>query len=105
MAVKHRYTFTEKKNSEGGKKALILAGFSLAVFAAAVILSLVFHGNAGPAAGALTAFGTILSVYGFYTGMKSFSETGVSASLSILGSISSGVIMVGYLTLFLTGLR
>lgn len=105
MAAKRRYTFSEKKSSEGGKKAIILAVAALAVFAAAVVISFIFKGKAGPTAGAVAAFGTILSVYGFYTGMRSFSETDVSATLSIIGSVTSGVIMVCYLTLFLTGLR
>lgn len=105
MAPKRRYTFSEKKSSSGGKRALILSAASAGVFAAAVLISAAFGGNAGPFLGAVTAFGTLLSVYGFYSGMKSFSEEDVSATLSILGSVLSGVIMVGYLTLFMSGLR
>ena len=36
--------------------------------------------------------------------MKSFGEKNVSNRLSIIGSISCGIIMIGWLTLFLTGL-
>ena len=46
----------------------------------------------------------LLSVYGFYVGMKSFNERDVSPTFSIIGSIACGVMMVGWLTLVLIGL-
>lgn len=105
MASKRRYTFTERRSSKGGKFALCLAGAAFVLLAAVVLISVFFQGNAGSFIGALSLTGALLSAYGFYCGMKSFSETDVSPAFSILGSIASGVIMVAYLTLFLTGLR
>ena len=105
MASKHRYTFDEKKASRGGRVALIFACASAACFLAAVILSFAMKGKAGVFVGAISAYAAVLSVYGFYRGMKSFSETDVSPTLSIIGSLLCGVIMVGWLTVFLTGLR
>jgi hypothetical protein len=46
----------------------------------------------------------LLSGYGFYVGMKSFEEEDVSPTCSVAGAILSGVVTVGWLTLFLTGI-
>ena len=46
----------------------------------------------------------LLSVYGFYIGMKAMNEKENSPILPVIGSISSGIIMVGWLGLFLAGL-
>ena len=54
--------------------------------------------------GALSFSGMLLSLYGFYVGMRSFEEKEVSPTWSVIGAIASGVVAVGYLTLFLTGI-
>ena len=105
MATKRRYTFSEKRVSKGGRTAFHLAVISLICFLAVILISLIFKGNAGPFVGAISLSAAMLSVYGFYTGMKSFAETDVSPAFSIIGSISSGVVMVAWLTLLLLGFR
>jgi hypothetical protein len=46
----------------------------------------------------------LFSVYGFYIGMKAMNEKEHSPILPVIGSISSGIIMVGWLGLFLAGM-
>ena len=105
MASKRRYVFAEQKASKGGKFSIKLAVLSGAAFLACVIISFIKQGKAGPFVGGIAISAALLSIYGFYVGMKSFGEPDVSPSASIIGSIASGVIMVGWITLFLTGLQ
>ena len=55
--------------------------------------------------GAAGLFSFLLSGYGFYVGMKSFKEEQVSHRMSVLGSITSGGMLVAWLALFLIGVR
>ena len=94
MADNRKYRFVGKDYSEGGRASVIMAAISFAA-----------EGNAGSIVGLIAIGATLLSVYGFYVGMKSFADKDVSQKLSVIGSISCGVIMIGWLTLLLRGLR
>ena len=104
MANEKKYQFRENVQSEGGRISTILAVLSFLLFIAAALMSYSAQGNAGSFAGCLAFAGAAISVYGFHEGMKSFGEKNVSNRLSVIGSISCGIIMIGWLTLFLTGL-
>ncbi len=100
-----KYRFAEKVHSKGGKQSSRFALASVLLFFADVICSFAYGGKAGAVAGGIGIIAMLFAVYGFYLGMKSFSETDVSPLFSIIGSIASGIIMVVWLTLFLTGVR
>ncbi len=104
MADKRRYRFTEKKKSEGGLFSVRLAITSLVLFFVDLGVSFSKGGQAGAVAGVIGLVAMLFSIYGFYVGMRSFSEENASPVYSIIGSILSGVIMVGWIALFLTGL-
>ncbi len=104
MANEKKYHFRENVQSEGGRISTILAVLSFLLFIAAAAVSYVSKGNAGSFAGCMAFAGAAISIYGFRQGMKSFAEKNVSNRLSIIGSISCGIIMIGWLTIFLTGL-
>ena len=104
MADKRRYSFIEVKRSKGGVRSARIALAALACFAVCVAVSFAMKGSAGPYIGALSFSGMLLSLYGFYVGMRSFEEKEVSPTWSVIGAIASGVVAVGYLTLFLTGI-
>ena len=55
--------------------------------------------------GALGLMAVLFSVSGFLIGMKSFKEEQVSHRMSVLGSITSGGMLVAWLALFLIGVR
>ena len=104
MANEKKYHFRENVQSEGGRISTILAVLSFLLFIAAAAVSYVSKGNAGSFAGCMAFAGAAISIYGFRQGMKSFAEKNVSNRLSIIGSISCGIIMIGWLTILLTGL-
>ena len=101
---RYRYTFAESEESSGGKMAARLALASAALLAASSLISLASGGQAGSFIGALGLMALLFAAYGFYVGMKSFGERGVLPTWSIIGSIVSGVLMVIWLTIFLSGL-
>ncbi len=104
MADKRKYRFIEEKDSKGGKLSLRIALVSALCFVVSVIVSFVFKGEAGPYVGAVSIGAMLLAVYAFHVGMKSFSEENVSPKYSVIGAIFSGIVMVGWLTLFLAGI-
>ncbi|MDO4804165.1 MAG: hypothetical protein Q4A32_05025 [Lachnospiraceae bacterium] len=104
MASKKKYSFAEKNYSEGGRASTIIACASLGLFVIDAVISFAANGKAGRIVGLLAIGAALLSVYGFYVGMKSFAEKGVSLRLSIIGSISCGVVMIGWLTILLRGI-
>ena len=85
---KYNYNFV-RKQSEGGKEALYMAGASVFLFLLASVVSFAFRGTGGS----------------FYVGMKSFREEQVSHRMSVLGSITCGGMLVAWLALFLIGIR
>ena len=78
---------------------------SVFLFLLASVVSFAFRGNGGIFLGAAGLFSFLLSGYGFYVGMKSFKEEQVSHRMSVLGSITSGGMLVAWLALFLIGVR
>lgn len=105
MAKRYRYAFARQKEAENGILSAALAGISLALFFIAVTVSCIFRGAgvSGPVIGGLSVCGMLLAVYGFIQGMRSFSAKSRSHTFSTVGSIANGVIMIGWLGLYLIG--
>lgn len=103
MARRFRYAFAKKKEAEKGKWSTGLAAASLLLFVAAVLLAFFLEGRMGFIVGGVGLFAMLLSVYGFIMGLMSFSEVNRNHKTSIIGSIANGIIMVGWLGLFLMG--
>ena len=82
-----------------------LSIWQVLLFLLASVVSFAFRGNGGIFLGAAGLFSFLLSGYGFYVGMKSFKEEQVSHRMSVLGSITSGGMLVAWLALFLIGVR
>ncbi len=106
MAKRYRYAFARQKEAEEGILSMILAGVSVVLFFIAVILACIFQGKgfAGPAMGGISACAMLLSIYGFIQGMRGLSKQNRSHTFSTAGAVANGVIMIGWLGLFLTGL-
>lgn len=104
MADKKKYRFVEKGQSRDGKLSTALAAVSALIFIIVVAISFFRGGEAAGFVGGLALTAALLVCYGFYVGMRSFSEKNVSAKYSLIGSISCGIIMIGWLTLFMAGL-
>lgn len=104
MAKRYRYAFAKKKEAQKGKLSTGLAVVSLLLFAAAVEIAFLTSGTVGYIVGGLSLFAMLLSVYGFAMGLRSFSEEDRNHKTSMIGSISNGVIMVGWIGMFLLGI-
>lgn len=105
MASRKRYTFIKKEQSKGGKLSMTMALVSLFLFVADVIVSAVLGGKAPYIIGVIALVAMLFAGYGLYLGLQSFSERKVSFTYSIIGSLGCGVLVIAWLTLFLTGIR
>lgn len=103
MAKRYRYAFVKKKEAGKGKLSTGLAAASLLLFGAAVMTAFFLEGKLGFLVGGIGFFAMLLSVYGFIMGLSSFSEEDRNHKTSIIGSIANGIIMVGWLGIFLMG--
>ena len=88
MARRYRYAFAKKKEAQKGKLSTGLAIASLILFAAAILLDFFLKGNFGYIVGGISLFAMLLSIYGF----------------AMVGSIANGIIMIGWLGIFLMGI-
>ncbi len=101
---KKKYRFTEKIESKGGKRSVHLAAASFVLFCIDALLSLGKGGKAGYFVGVVALVAMLLSVYGFYLGMKFFSEEKEASPIyPVIGTLASGIMAVCYLTVFLSG--
>ena len=103
MRRKYKYAFTRKEETQGGFAAIVFAALSLFLFFISAILSFAFKGHAGNWIGVFGLMAILFSGYGFFIGIRSFQEKDKSYHLSMLGSLASGLIFVGWLALFLLG--
>ena len=103
MAKRYRYAIIKKKEAKNGKLSVGLAIASLLLFGAAVGTAYALEGSYGFIVGGICLFATLLSVYGFLMGIASFSEENCNHRTSIVGTILSGVFLVGWLLFFLMG--
>ena len=103
MGKRYKYTFARKKQSEGGITSSVMALISVPLFLTGAVLSFAFQGKGGLYLGAMGLVAIGVSVYGFITGLKSFSKENRAYTYSKVGAIANGVLMVGWLGLFLIG--
>jgi hypothetical protein len=103
MAKRYRYAFAKKKEAAKGKLSVGLAAASFVLFLTAVFTSFSLPSEYGFLVGGISLFAMLLSVYGFIMGLSSFSQQDCMHRTSILGSITNGVIMVGWLGFYLAG--
>ncbi len=105
MARRYRYSFTRKKESFKGKLSVGLATASLCLFVGAVILAFGLDSESfGFLYGSIGLFAALLSAYGFFLGLSSFSEKNCKHRTGMIGSISNGVILVTWIGMFLLGI-
>lgn len=103
MRKRFKYSFTKKRETDGGFASVVFAGISLFLFLVASGLSFFWEGNAGSWIGTLGFMAILFSFYGFCIGIRSFQEREKNYRLSVLGSMANGVFCVGWLALFLIG--
>ena len=104
MGRRYRYAFAKKKEAQKGKLSTGLAAASLILFITAVLLAFFMNGEFGYIVGGVSLCAMLLSIYGFAMGLKSFSEENRTHRTSMIGSIANGIIMIGWLGIFLLGI-
>ena len=104
MARRYRYAFAKKKEAQKGKLSTGLAAASLILFITAVLLAFFMNGEFGYIVGGVSLCAMLLSIYGCAMGLKSFSEENRTHRTSMIGSIANGIIMIGWLGIFLLGI-
>ena len=104
MAKRYRYAFAKKREAQQGKLSAVLAAVSLVLFVSAVLLAFFSQGQYGYIVGGISLCAMLLSVYGFAMGLKSFSEENRTHRTGMIGSIANGIIMIGWLGIFLMGI-
>lgn len=104
MARRYRYSFAKKKEAKKGKWSVGIAVFSLLLFITAIFASFLLELKYGFVVGGICLFAALLSIYGFFLGLVSFSEPDSMHRTSIIGSIANGVFMVAWLGFYLIGL-
>lgn len=104
MARRYRYAFAKKKEAQKGKLSTGLAAASLILFITTVLLAFFMNGEFGYIVGGVSLCAMLLSIYGFAMGLKSFSEENRTHRTSMIGSIANGIIMIGWLGIFLLGI-
>ena len=77
---------------------------SLVLFVTAVCWQFFLQGQYGYIVGGISLCAMLLSVYGFAMGLKSFSEENRTHKAGMIGSIANGIIMIGWLGIFLMGI-
>ena len=103
MATRYRYSFAKRKPSPKAVWSVAVAAGSLALFFVSVLVSFLTEGRYPGIIGGICLFAMLIAVYGFLQGLRSFGDRGCSHSLSTAGSIANGIIMIGWLGVFLLG--
>lgn len=103
MKKRYKYSFTRKRETDGGFASMIFAAISLFLFLLSAVLSFIWQGNAGTWVGVLGLMAALFAAAGFWTGVHSFQERDRNYRFSALGAMANGVFFVGWLALFLIG--
>ena len=105
MKRKYKYSFAKKQPAQEGVVSTGLGVFSLLLFLAAVIVSMVLKESGGAIAGGLGLLSMLLSIYGFILGMRSFREKEKNYRYSIIGALGNGIFAVCWLGIVLAVFR
>ena len=105
MAKRYRYAFAQQEQAEGGIYSVVLAAVSFVLFLADVAVSFFLQEYVISQAliGGISICAALLAVYGFFMGMISFSAENKTHTMCAAGAIANGLLMVGWLGLYLIG--
>ncbi|MCR5837975.1 MAG: hypothetical protein K6G88_15875 [Lachnospiraceae bacterium] len=90
------------KYTLGGRVSSVIAVVSVAIFVAAVIISVMKNGNAGAVVGVMGISSFIISLAGFAVGINSFYDDTKFLKYSWIGAVSNLAICFGIFMLFLS---
>lgn len=100
---RYKYDFAAKKEAGDGKASVVYAVISFAF----VLVSFcsVYFGISEAVAGAVGLAATLLSLAGFFIGLKSLRNQETSHSFGIFGTVANGLLAVLWIGLYLAGIN
>ena len=104
MAKRSRYAFARRREAGKGKLSAGLAAASIGIFLLSILTDFFLDGRFPYIVGGMCLFAVLLSLYGFFMGLRSFSEENAKHRLGVAGSIGNGVLLVGWAGIYLMGL-
>lgn len=99
---RNNYKFAGKKHSKRGKVSFALALLSCFAGIGMVILSVLNNGNASIYIGSAGLFSLFLSVVSLLIGLGSLKEESYKL-FPVLGSVCSGLILAGWIAVYVLG--
>lgn len=96
------YKFGDKKHSKWGKASLVLAILSFLGGIVMVAISIENAGNANAYIGSAGVFALIVAVASLFMGLASLGEDSYKF-YPVLGSICSGVVLAGWVAVYVLG--
>ena len=102
---KRKYTFLEPGDMPRAKAAILFSLISLLILLATLLIARIFKGKAGLALGAAALVGALCAGYAFIIGLKALSRRESRHRLCVTAAISSGLMAIIWLTIFLSGLQ
>ncbi|HIX59972.1 MAG TPA: hypothetical protein IAA45_09710 [Candidatus Blautia gallistercoris] len=103
MAKRYRYSFAKLKPSPRAVWSVSMAIASVALFLISIVIAFLTKGEIPGIIGGVCLFAMLISIYGFIQGLRSFGDKKCSHSFSTAGAIANGIIMIGWLGVFLLG--
>jgi len=103
MARRPKYKFAKKEYARNGKISAWISLTSAVLFLVSVMISFAFGGVAGVYVGGIGLASMLLSLFGFFQGIKGYSEKDCSHLFCMVGMIANGMICILYLALYAAG--
>lgn len=98
-----KYKFTDKKRSKGGVISTVLLVLAVTLLVLSIYFSFEKAGNGGLEVGLMAFLALIISVTGFFVGVRSFKEDNVFFGYSWFGTIGNTIIWLFLGCLMLVG--
>ena len=98
-----KYKFTDKKRSKGGITSTVLLFLAVILLVESIYWSFKSAGNGGLEVGLLAFMALIVSLVGFFVGVRSFKEENVFFGYSWFGTIGNTIMWIFLGCLMLVG--
>ena len=99
------YSFLEPGDLPRANASLIFSGLSLAILLIMIFVAFVMEGQGGLVLGAAVLVGALFALYAFIIGMIALAKRESRYRLCVVAAITSGLMMIIWLTVFLNGVR
>ena len=100
---KNGYSFLDPGDLPRANASLIFSGISLGILLLSILIAAVEEGQGGLPLGAFGLVGALLALYAFIIGMVALTRRESRYRLCVVAAITSGVMMIIWLTVFLNG--